>query len=377
LIIKIIFLPIGRGVIIVRIGIVTITNNGPNYGNQLQNFAVLKFLEEIGISNSETLYNVEGAEYWCSFAHKIKNYVYVILKKGDYKKRLKELRFDSFGRKYLRYTKPIKGNVPVKLVEKYDFFVCGSDQIWNPTFSCNNRHLSYTFLGFAPENKRISFAASIGISKISDQYIDEFVKGVRGFKNISVREHEGADLIKELTGREATVLLDPTMLIDKEEWSKIMKKPKGLPEKYILCYFLGNISAQRKKELDSISQIHNLGIVYLNTDDSNEFQSVGPREFLYMLAHADLICTDSFHGSAFSINFQVPFIVYDREDRAEKMNSRLNTLLKKFELENRKRENIELKNALDIDYSKSQKVLLNERNIAKDFLTSAFQNERR
>ena len=98
-----------------RIGIVTITNNGPNYGNQLQNFAVLKFLEEIGISNSETLYNVEGAEYWCSFAHKIKNYVYVILKKGDYKKRLKELRFDSFGRKYLRYTKPIKGNVPVPL----------------------------------------------------------------------------------------------------------------------------------------------------------------------------------------------------------------------------------------------------------------------
>lgn len=359
-----------------RVGVVTITNNGPNYGNQLQNYAVLKFLESIGVNSCETLYNVEGAEYLCSLAHKIKNYVYVALKISNYKKRLKEIRFDKFGKKYLRYTKPIKGKVPVNLVEKYDFFVCGSDQIWNPTFPCNNRHLPYTFLEFAPEHKRISFAASIGISKISDKYLDDFVKGVSGFKNISVREIEGAELIKELTGRDATVLLDPTMLIEKEEWFKIIKRPKGLPQKYILCYFLGNISAERKKDFDSLSELYNLDIVYLNSnDDTNEFQPVGPREFVYMLAHADLVCTDSFHGSAFSIIFQVPFIVYDRVDRAEKMNSRLDTLLKKFEFEDRKRENIDLKNAFNIDYSKAEKILLNEKSIAKDFLTSAFQNE--
>jgi len=155
-----------------------------------------------------------------------------------------------------------------------------------------------------------------------------------------------------------------------------MKRPKGLPQKYILCYFLGNISAERKKDFDSLSELYNLDIVYLNSnDDTNEFQSVGPREFVYMLAHAYLVCTDSFHGSAFSIIFQVPFIVYDRVDRAEKMNSRLDTLLKKFEFEDRKRENIDLKNAFNIDYSKAEKILLNEKSIAKDFLTSAFQNE--
>lgn len=159
------------------------------------------------------------------------------------------------------------------------------------------------------------------------------------------------------------------MLLTVEEWNKNLKKPKQLnTNKYIVNYFLGDLSEERRKEIKRIAKENNCEIINL-LDKNSPFYQSGPDEFLYLEKNAFLVCTDSFHSCVFAILFNRPFIVFDREDtKIKKMNSRLETLLKKFQLEDRWYKGAIGKELLDVDYSKAYKILEEERKKGYDFL---------
>lgn len=355
-----------------KVGIVTITNNGSNYGNQLQNYAVIKCLQKVGIKQVETLFNVDGAEHYVSFKRNMKNRILGFLKSGNYWDKQKEIKFLTFGKKYLNYTKPFTGQLNS---DKYDYYICGSDQIWNLNFPCNNIHYDYVFMKFAPKEKCISFSASIGISILTCDQEKILRDGILHFNNVSVREQRGADLIKNISGVKAEVLLDPTMLIDRKEWDLIMKKPKNVQKNYLLCYFLGHISPETKNQIEEWGKRYNLSIVWLNSKYADEIsKSAGPREFVYYFKYAKLVCTDSFHGSVFSILYKIPFVVFDRQElgekESEKMHSRIETLLGKFNLEKRNSKIVQ-ENVMEMSFDGCEDILLHERKKAYQYLKKA------
>ena len=107
------------------------------------------------------------------------------------------------------------------LVSEYDYFIVGSDQVWNPYFG----DLEYNFLQFAPQAKRISYAASIACPALPREYHEKYMEGLTGMKHRSMREQEGADLVKEFLGREIPVHVDPTLLLQAKDWRKVSRKP--------------------------------------------------------------------------------------------------------------------------------------------------------
>ena len=247
----------------------------------------------------------------------------------------------------------------------------GSDQVWNPKF---DRLSDVDLLSFATPEQRISFSASFGISELPENSKEKAKRELEKFKAISVREDRGKEIVEELTERkDVQVLVDPTMLLTSEEWDKVAKKPEQLKtDKYILNYFLGEISEKRKKEIERIAKENNCEIINI-LDKNSPFYQTGPSEFLYLEKNAFLICTDSFHSSVFAILYNRPFVVFDREDSNVKMNSRLDTLLKKFKLENRWYKDKITEEQLKVDYKESYIILKEERKKAKEFLENAIK----
>lgn len=347
-----------------RIGIVTINDNS-NYGNRLQNYATQKMLNNLNI-DAVSLRNDPCTNTKDKYIlRKIKN----IFNKGTYSCYEERKRcFEEFN-KNLNLSKN-KIN-PYYKAKGYDYFITGSDQVWNPNFG---RLREVDLLSFAKPEQRIAFSASFGIDKLPEECKGKTKEELRKFKAVSVREDKGKEIVEELTGRkDVQVLVDPTMLLTAEEWNKVSKKPKQLKtDRYILNYFLGTLSEKREKEIERIAKDNNCEIINILDKDSPFYQT-GPSEFLYLEKNAFLICTDSFHSCVFSILFKRPFIVFDREDSLVKMNSRLETLLNKFRLKNRWFKDVIEKEQLKINYEETYRILEEERKKAKEFLENAIE----
>lgn len=349
-----------------KVGIVTI-NDYNNYGNRLQNYAVEKILEKLNV-DVVTLKNEPCLNTKENFLlRKIKS----CFNKDSYSNiEERKLCFENFN-KYINFSKN-KISVFSKLNE-YDFFITGSDQVWNPNFG---RLREVDMLAFAPPQKRISFSASFGVKELNKKECQKVEDEISVFKAISVREESGKKIIEEITGREdIIVLLDPTMMLSDKEWEKVAKKPKMLKdERYILNYFLGDLSEKRKLVIEKIAKENNCKIINI-LDINDPFYCTGPSEFLYLEKNAFLICTDSFHSSVFSIIFEKPFLVFDREDSHVAMNSRIETLLSKFNLQNRRFNEKLSENLFSIDYENSKKVIEEEKYKTMKFLKDALNVE--
>lgn len=219
---------------------------------------------------------------------------------------------------------------------EYDFCVVGSDQVWNPLFG----DFWQFFLDFVPREKRISYAASISTPVIPEELQERYCKGLLGMQTLSVREQAGAKLIRELTGREAQVHVDPTLLLSAEKWRKVSRPPaweKETKDGYLLTYFLG----KRPPEVDAIARELGLPVINLLDEEAYTHFVTGVEGFLWAFDHASLVYTDSFHGTVFSILFETPFVVTNRvgsgaDDALEKMGSRIDTLLGLFGFEGRR-----------------------------------------
>lgn len=345
-----------------NIGIVTIIDNN-NFGNRLQNYALHKRLRRIG--HTKTIKNE-------AFSNCKKNYILRQIKninfKGSYSENYsRKKNFGDFNSLFEFSKKKITAFSKDK---DFDFIVVGSDQVWNPNFG---RMRDVDLLVFAKPEKRISYAASFGINEIPENLKENVSKELKKFKAISVREDRGKEIVEELTGRkDIEVLVDPTMLLTSEEWDKVSKKPTMLKtDKYILNYFLGDLSEERKNEIERIAKENNCEIINI-LDKNSPFYECGPSEFLYLEKNAFLICTDSFHSSVFAILYNRPFIIFDREQKnLVSMNSRLETLIKKFKLKDRKFEGKITKKNLNHDYTEAYKILEEERKKSDKFLKKA------
>lgn len=221
-----------------------------------------------------------------------------------------------------------------KLSESMDAVICGSDQVWNTEITNQDFHY---FLDFVPHSvKKIAYAASFGQTQIPKS-IDKTIGGyLRRFDSISVREDSGAELVDKLIGKRPDVVLDPTILLSKEEWRKL-RSHEELPERYILVYSVGEI----EKLFPTATEISNktgLPLVVFSHREysslSNTFyiKTAGPTGFIDAFDRADYVITNSFHGTAFSVIFRKKFLVQTRTVDTSKglgINSRIITLLEK------------------------------------------------
>lgn len=273
---------------------------------------------------------------------------------------------------------PIRYDVDfTRVADEYDYFVTGSDQVWNPYFA----DLEKLFIKFAPGGKRISYAASISCPEIPQDKLQMFIDGVNGMKEISVREQAGAELIEKLTGRKAEVVADPTMLLAAEKWREIARKPSWLKgdEEILTTYFLG----KRPDEIISrLADAQGLKVVNILDERVFEHYAVAPEEWLWLIDHAKLMYTDSFHGTVFSILFRRPFVVTERigDGCVNKMTSRIDTLLGKFGLEARrgtKNNGYMIANPMSMQYGDVEAVLAKDRQRAEAYLRRALDLDKK
>lgn len=355
-----------------KTGIVTIIDNN-NYGNRLQNYAVQQVLKKFEKYEVETVKNeptlnrrTSKGEYVLRY---IKNMIQKIIEIKN--KSLRKKLFLKFNEENIKFSKK-RLNI-LKKITDYEYFIVGSDQVWNPTFS---RLRNFELLDFNTTAKKVAFSASFGISELPNEYKDITKKGLVDFKKISVREDAGKEIINDLDIRkDVEVLVDPTMLLTAEEWDNVARKPEQLKtNKYILNYFLGELSEERKKEINRIASENQCEVINI-LDKNSPFYQTGPSEFLYLEKNAFLICTDSFHSSVFAILYNRPFIVFNREDKNMSMNSRIETLINKFKLENREFSGKITNENLQHDYSKAYEILEKEKEKSLIFLKDALDIE--
>ncbi|WP_297637056.1 polysaccharide pyruvyl transferase family protein [uncultured Clostridium sp.] len=254
--------------------------------------------------------------------------------------------------------------------------ICGSDQIWNST----NVYVDPIFyLRYAPINKRIAYAPSLGKSYVPKYNEKIMKKYINGFKYISVREKQGAELIRDLIQKEAKVVVDPTLLLNNEEWHKSLDIKKNNEEKYILVYFLDKPSRAAIEQIKKVTQKNKMkiyGIPYKYDEYSElkniEYVDAGPEKFLELISNAEEIYTDSFHGMVFSINFNKNFYIFQRNyGNAVDQSSRITSLLEKLNLSDRFISTKIIEK--EIDFDKVNCYLEKEREQSKAYLDIALE----
>ena len=248
--------------------------------------------------------------------------------KGNNKSDINETTIKEFNKFYSEKINPdIISYKKLKKVSKNDSyvaFICGSDQIWNSTAFYVD---PFYYLDFCPREKRIAYAPSFGRTYIPTYNKKIIKKYLNNIDRLSIRENSGKKMIKDLLDRDVEVCLDPTLLLSKDEWKKALDIKK-IDENYVFCYFLNEPSKNAKNMIHKLEKEKNLKIIFIN--NSYSFDNViygGPETFLTYLSSASYIITDSFHGVAFSINFQKKFYVFDRNYVTENQSTRIKSLL--------------------------------------------------
>lgn len=272
-----------------------------------------------------------------------------------------------------------------KATENYDAVLVGSDQLWLP----QGYSTGFYNLLFVPDNiPKIAYATSFGVSQIPENKKKTAKEFLNRIEHISVRELRGSEIVKELTGRDVPTVVDPTLLFNQKQWAEIIPEKPVMEGKYIFCYFLGN-NPQQRKTVRAFADVQGLPVVtiphldeFIESDvgfGDYEKYDVGPAEFINLIRNAKYICTDSFHGSVFSILHHKQFVTFNRfaEGNKQSRNSRIDSLLKQTGLTDR-RFNADsiLEDKIDvfIDYQAVECSLTKMRKGSVDYLTDALKD---
>lgn len=284
--------------------------------------------------------------------------------------------FETFLSTHLSLSSSELDKVEDKDLKEYDLICCGSDQIWNP--NPEDFDLAY-LVPFKTDAIKISYAASMGPtgSSTSDKW-KPIADHLKSFRAISVRELGTAKRVKELTGREdISINCDPVFLLDKEEWSKIIPHHPIIAKPYIFLYTLfadKNIVDITKKiasELDLPVIVSNFTNIYDIFTPFEKHLATGPIEFLNLIKNASVVVTSSFHGTAFSILLNKPFVSIKGSH-----DNRISNLLKLTRLEDRSIEKVE--EVTDInwqpDFFASNNAIKSEKDRALEYLSQFTRN---
>lgn len=372
----------------------TITfHNAYNYGAMLQTYALqskiknLRYETEVINFLSEKLEKDYEVKFF-NFSNGVKKFISSLTSYSIRKKRAEI--FEKFLREKIKLTEKRYLTIEElrKDSESFDICITGSDQVWNPAIVYSPAY----FLDFGNKKmKRISYAASFGQEKILKEYEEKVGEHLKKFDYISVREKSGINLVKELSEKYAVQVLDPVFLLSKNEWRKLennIVKDFGLEDGYILIYSMEKnplvmeIAEKLKKYLNKpIVVIHSsYGIMtqieILKSKNIN-IPVAGPQEFVTLFANADCIVTNSFHGTAFSIIFDKPFLSVPHSTR----NTRLQSILELLKLEkrfvsidDRNLSGKELFNKAKLKDKNTNLLLQNEIKKSEEFLISTIEN---
>lgn len=358
-----------------KAGILTF-HDAHNYGAVLQAYALKKYIKKLGVDAKVINYHHYNIPDGFPRKRKIKEISFSGIRKHIYSHKDHNLRWTKFN----HFIKELVDNeervyTDEKELEKLDidFWICGSDQIWNTDITRGiNKGF---FLDFNTKGTKISYAASMGIPKLEKQYEDEFVKAVNDIEYVSVREDALKQYINSLTDKEVMKVVDPTLLLEKEDYTELLNESL-IKEKYLLIYALGpddrltQIAKQKAEE-------KNLKIVELNDYKLKNYfcmqvSNAGPEEFLTLIKNAEVVVTNSFHGTIFSALFEKDFYTITRLNR----NARMESLLDMFGMRDRLIDTLEdLEKVKVQDYENAFKNVEKEVEKSRNFLKNALKVE--
>lgn len=290
-----------------------------NYGSFLQAWASQKAIESLG--HECEIINYKFPNHWHfnqgvrkkSLKSKIRNRLSFIGLSASQKKYHK---INTAVKNHLNLSAPynnpksIQSNPP-----KYDVYVVGSDQTWNP------KHMKgdpIFLLSFAPKGaNKISMSASVSCSDFENSYKEIFKNHLHSFSSISIRETNSVELISQLSHKPVSVILDPTLLLESQQWDALCAKSsfQCTQDDYIVFYLITHTFNPGKyilNQLKALQKKTNLKILsFTNIPEEYGISSrfvgeVGPKDFLKIFKHASFVVTTSFHGTAFALNFGIP-----------------------------------------------------------------------
>ncbi len=378
-----------------------------NYGSMIQAYATQKILNKIGIEN-ETI-NVSGfirkfrkdqyiyilksgitSEIFRDRLGKAKNLIVKKFLNNSYTKNIgqRDNEFEQFAKKYINKSEIYFSldELREKCVERYTTVLIGSDQLWLPA----NIAANYYTLDWVPEKvNTVAYATSFGVAKLPDNIVDKASKFLEKIRHISVREKSGQSLVSTLVGRDVSVVCDPTLLFNGDEWMEIQSVERIYNDKYIFCYFIGE-ERQHREFASRLRKLTGCKIValihidhYVKSDecyaDFTPFD-IGPCEFLNLIRNAEYVCTDSFHATVFSILYKKEFFEFKRYVKKTKMstNNRIETLFDSLGIKDRifvGDENVSDLLDKKIDYSSIQVKLDMMREEAYKYLYKAINDD--
>lgn len=319
-----------------KIGLMTFLHN-ENYGSILQAWALQQTLTQMG-------FDAEHIDYAPSKAEKIRNLLRsgnsprLILEGMRKRSATSQMRggFDEFRAQHLRTSPACRDHAALRRqAEVYDALVCGSDQIWSPVWLNPAYFLDFT------GKPRLSYAPSLGVQELPARRKQRrMAKLLRGFCAVSVREAEGAALLKAMAGVEAQIMPDPVLLPGRDAWLKLCEGVQTPQEPYILCYFIGDSPSYWQRVRQEAARLGYQVIVIPRTQGARESgyalaEDVPPQTWLALIAGAALLVTDSFHGTAFAaiLNRNCAILRRYREDDPESKNSRIDQLLRHLQVD--------------------------------------------
>ncbi len=377
-----------------KVGIITsYLDFNKNYGGILQAYALSSLITQLGYDTYIMPYVYEFIEEGKSdLLHKAYRFgIKQIRKITNPQFRNQQFFYDNM-LKFVNKELPIYRESRIRVNElkeiSSDFyaFVSGSDQVWSTKLQ-NNHCDPGMFLSFVPQGvKKIAYAPSLGSTlEMNAITAYEFKQAVCGYDSISSREKLGKDLIERITGREAPMVLDPTLLYDRENWYKFISVPDNLPKDYILLYRFGNMKST-DLAIKIFEEKYKYPIIELPSsavsinDHYNKRYDINPACFLGLIKNARLVLTDSFHCTVFCILMKTQFFTFYRQEpsQSSNMNGRLDDLLKLTNLESRlvKPNNTILYDRIsEQQFEYAHKCIDQEKAFSLDYLKSALEHE--
>lgn len=330
-------------------------HNEPNYGTMLQAYALYKAVYKLGFDSEYISYRAQACgwlHYWMLLKKIIRNPSIIlnrVLRKSTKPSEFSFFKTDDFKmivsaynqwyQEYIPHTSITYTHQNIASIEKeYDSFIVGSDQTWSPYRNSTYPSFYFNYLQFIKEyKKKNAYAPSFGTLSLSGKYCNKIQYQLRTFNSVSCRERKNADYLSTRFNISMKFVLDPTLLISSEEWNEVAQ-PVQMPSRYILCYILGEKECI-SRFAEKLGQENRIPVYYILTrpyylKKSNLLNNVGPGEFLSLIRNASCVCTDSFHGTIFSINYNVPFYSFTKRVYTDTINDndRIQEVLSEFNL---------------------------------------------
>lgn len=375
----------------------------PNYGSMLQAYATQKILDDLGVENETICIDgIKGELNKAKTRHYLrqignpdilagtilrigKRKLYRMLKKDTFGKQVsvRNACFQQFSKEQFRVSEAYASREELtKACDGYSSVLVGSDQLW----LASNIEADYYTLTWVPDEvNKIAYATSFGVSSLPEYLFEKTKTFLNRIEHIGVREEKGKELVKHYTGRDVPLVCDPTLLFDAEDWMCIQKQEPVVEGSYIFCYFLGNNTEDRAfaKRLREATGYKIVALLHLDEYISKDCDyadetpyEVGPGEFVNLIRNAAYICTDSFHGSVFSILHKKQFFtsMRIRKEGVLCTNNRIDSLFATLGVEGRKidgSEDVKECMARTLDYDAIHQRIAEFRGASVEYLENA------